>query len=197
VLFRQKFLNGIVSGKITLAFRRWEKPAAKAGGRQRTPAGELETTGVAEVPETAITAGDARKAGYGSLKELLAELNAPDRRGKIYRIGLRYRGEDARKALRVKTDLTADEISEIRVRLDRLDRASRHGPWTREVLRLIAENPGTRAADLAERMGRETLKFKTDVRKLKELGLTVSLAEEHKAGYRISPRGREFLKRPQ
>ncbi len=195
MLFRRRFLDGIVRGEITLAFRRWDKPAAKAGGRQRTPAGELEITGVREVPETAITAADARKAGYDSLEELLAELNAPGRRGRVYRIGLRYRGEDARKTLRVKTSLGPDEIAEIRARLDRLDRASRYGPWTRKALRLIAENPGTRAADLAAQMDRETLKFKTDVRKLKELGLTVSLAEEHKAGYRISPRGRELLKR--
>jgi hypothetical protein len=50
-----------------------------------------------------------------------------------------------------------------------------HGPWTAAVLELIAENPGVRAPDLAARMGRETLPFKRDVRKLKELGLTESL----------------------
>ena len=48
---------------------------------------------------------------------------------------------------------------------------------------------GLRAADLAERFGRERLKFKTDVRKLKALGLTESLA----VGYRLSPRGRAYL----
>jgi hypothetical protein len=51
---------------------------------------------------------------------------------------------------------------------------------------------------LADRLGRpakggtvlwETLPFKRDVRKLKELGLTHSLA----VGYHISPRGRAYL----
>ena len=63
------------------------------------------------------------------------------------------------------------------------------GPWTREILRLIAERPGVRAPDLAASLGRETLAFKRDVRKLKELGLTRSLP----VGYEISPRGRAYL----
>ncbi len=38
-------------------------------------------------------------------------------------------------------------------------------------------------------MGRETLPFKIDVRKLKAMGLTVS----HAVGYSISPRGAAYL----
>jgi len=67
---------------------------------------------------------------------------------------------------------------------------STHGPWTIRVLRLIADNPGRRAPDLAAGEGRETLPFKADVRKLKELGLTESLA----VGYRVSPRGTVVLR---
>ncbi len=48
-----------------------------------------------------------------------------------------------------------------------------------------------RAPDLAASLGRETQPFKTDVRKLKEMGLTESLG----VGYRISPRGRTVLAR--
>jgi hypothetical protein len=40
-------------------------------------------------------------------------------------------------------------------------------------------------------MGRERLAFKTDVRKLKALGLTESLP----VGYRLSPRGEAWLTR--
>ena len=58
-------------------------------------------------------------------------------------------------------------------------------------LRLIAERPATRAPDLTASLGRETLAFKADVRKLKALGLTESLA----VGYRLSPRGRALLER--
>ena len=83
---------------------------------------------------------------------------------------------------------TADEIADLDGRLARLD-ARR--PWTAQVLRLIAERPGVRAADLAAELGRERLEFKTDVRKLKALGLTESL----EVGYRLSPRGRAYLGR--
>jgi len=76
-------------------------------------------------------------------------------------------------------------------RLERFDRASRHGPWTRQTLELIAGRPEVRAAELAAAVGRETQPFKRDVRKLKELGLTESLER----GYRLSPRGQALMGR--
>ena len=45
-----------------------------------------------------------------------------------------------------------------------------------------------RAGDLAASVGRETQPFKTDVRKLKNLGLTLSLD----VGYRLSPARRRL-----
>ena len=67
-----------------------------------------------------------------------------------------------------------------------------HAPrGTVATLRLIGERPEVRAAELAVAAGRERLPFKTDVRKLKELGLTESL----EVGYRLSPRGRALLER--
>ncbi len=52
-------------------------------------------------------------------------------------------------------------------------------------------DPDRRAADLAGLLRRDRQRFKVDVRKLKSLGLTLSLA----VGYRLSPRGRVFLAR--
>ena len=46
------------------------------------------------------------------------------------------------------------------------------------------------AVDLAKRMNLERDAFKRDVRKLEELGLTISLDP----GYRLSPRGRALLR---
>jgi predicted transcriptional regulator len=67
-----------------------------------------------------------------------------------------------------------------------LDRTT---PWTRSTLELIEARPEVRAGDLAEQVGREMHPFKLDVRKLKNLGLTVSLG----TGYRLSPRGEAYL----
>jgi hypothetical protein len=108
-----------------------------------------------------------------------------------YRIAFTFvGGPDPRAELASAADLSAADRGELDKRLDRMDRASPHGPWTRDVLRLIAARPAERAGDLAESMGRERLPFKADVRKLKNLGLTISLER----GYRLSPRGEAYLR---
>jgi hypothetical protein len=180
-------LAGLAEGRIDLAFRRWEKPRVKAGGRQRTAIGVVGFDAVAIVPRSAITAAAARRAGFGHRADLLAFL---DRRsaGQIYRIELGVVGPDPRVALRDELP-DAAVLAEIETRLARLDRASSRGPWTLAVLRAIAANPERRAGDLAAELGRERLPFKVDVRKLKELGLTHSLP----IGYRLSPRGAAVL----
>ena len=188
----QRFHAGLADGSITLAFRRWRKPAAKAGGRQRTPIGELAVDAVDAVDPADVTEADARAAGYRDRDELLGEVERHGHAdGTLYRIALHLAGPDPRVALRERTDVTDEEWAQLAARLERLDRASRHGPWTATVLRLIAERPAVRAPDLAASLGRETPPFKADVRKLKELGLTESL----EVGYRLSPRGRWVLAR--
>jgi hypothetical protein len=190
VLFRRPSLDGIRAGEITLAFRRWDRPRARAGGRQRTVVGELAIDSVDPVERADITPADAARAGHASLDQLFGELDA---RGdaQIWRIELHWAGEDPRRVLRDQDELADDELGRLRARLDRLDQASRHGPWTRQTLGLIARHPEVRAADLAESVGREKHPFKLDVRKLKEMGLTESLP----VGYRLSPRGRALLDR--
>ena len=187
MLFRPATLKGIADGTVTRAYRKWDRPRVKAGGRQRTPAGVVAFQAVEPVARESLTDADARAAGFADLDELLELV---DRRpeGAIYRIDLRLAGPDPRVALRAAAPGSA-ELPELRRRLDRLDRASRHGPWTFAVLRAIGDNPGMRAADLAATFSRERDAFKLDVRKLKELGLTESL----RPGYRLSPRGRAAL----
>ena len=188
MLFRRRSLDGIRAGEITLAFRRWDRPRARAGGRQRTAVGELAIDSVEPVERGSITPQEALRAGHASLDELLAELDA---RGdaQIWRIELHWAAEDQRRLLREQADLDGAELGRLRSRLARLDAASLNGPWTRATLDLIADHPETRAHDLAASVGREKLPFKRDVRKLKELGLTESLP----VGYRLSPRGRALL----
>lgn len=190
MLFRQRFLEGLAGGTVTLAFRRWRRARVRPGSRLRTPVGVVAVEAVDEVAPERITDDDARRSGFATRAELLAELAGQDD-WPVYRIELRHAGPDPRAALRARADLTGAELAELRRRLARLDRSSLHGAWTLPVLRLIADRPGTRAADLAATVGLETLRFKADVRKLKELGLTESLD----VGYRLSPRGRALLDR--
>ena len=179
--------QGIADGTVTLAFRRWDSPRMRPGSRQRTGAGVVEVVSVEEVDPASLTEDDARAAGVASLARLHRLL---DRRpgAAVYRMRVRWAGPDPRVALRAQATLSDDDRRALDQRLHRLD-AARAAPWTREVLRLIADRPGVRAPDLAAGLGRETLAFKRDVRTLKELGLTHSL----EVGYELSPRGSAYL----
>jgi hypothetical protein len=189
VRFPIRVLQAIRDGRVDLAFRRWERARVRPGTCLRTAVGVLEVTKVEVVERSSLDREEARRAGYASLDDLLAMLGQRTRGG-IFRVELHYAGPDPRVELRERADLSEAELEEIRAMLDRLDKTSRHGPWTRETLELIARNPEVRAEDLAAQAGREKLPFKRDVRKLKELGLTISLSP----GYRLSPRGEAVLK---
>lgn len=190
MLFLKRFWEPIRDGEVTLAFRRWKARQVVPGRRYRTAAGIIEVESVEVISEAVISDSEARRAGYGDARALLMDL--PVRPGlPLYRIGFHVVDEpDPREELASRAELTPAEVAEITRRLDRLDRSSPRGPWTREVLKAIEAHPGRRAPDLAELLARETQRFKTDVRKLKNLGLTVSL----KIGYRLSPRGDAYLR---
>ena len=190
MLFDRPTTDGIRAGTVTLAFRRWRRPTVRTGGTQTTAIGVLAIDDVRIVRPEEITAAEAVCAGAASLEALRAELARRD--GELYRIEFHLAGPDPRVELRGRDQLTDEEVDDIGRRLARLDAASSHGPWTTAVLELIAARPAVRAGDLADELGRERLSFKTDVRKLKALGLTESL----EVGYRISPRGQAWLRRP-
>ena len=188
VLFKQRFWPGLADGSITLTFRTWTKPQVKAGRQYRSPAGMLEVDAVDQVAVADITDADARRAGFTDRAELVGQLRDPAA-GQVYRIELHHGGRDPREQLRAQADLSPADVEALTKRLDRLDRASTSGPWTRTTLRLIADHPARRAGDLAAMVDRELPPFKLDVRKLKALGLTESL----QVGYRLSPRGQALL----
>jgi len=188
--FEAKYAKGIADGTQTLTFRRWKRAQAIAGHTYRTSAGRLLVEHVTFVETAAITDAEALKAGYGSRGALLADLRGtPDL--PIYRVEFRLAGgRDPRDELAASGDLSSADLADVTRKLDRLDKASSTGPWTLATLEVIAENPAVRAGDLAPCLGQETLPFKLNVRKLKNLGLTISLG----TGYRLSPRGEALRK---
>ena len=188
MLISRAIAEGMADGSVTVAYRRWDRPRVRPGGTQRTVAGVVRFDSVEEVDPATLTEEDAARAGVRSLAELLRLLGRRDG-AHVYRMRVCLAGADPRIALREQDELSDDDRKAVDERLDRWD-AARAGPWTREILRLIADRPGVRAPDLAASLGRETLPFKRDVRKLKELGLTHSLG----VGYEISPRGRAYLR---
>jgi hypothetical protein len=191
VLIERRARGGIIDGSITVLFRQWRRPQVVAGRRYRTSAGILQMQAVEVISLAEITEPDARAAGFGSAAELTANLPLPAD-VPLYRLRFhRLDGPDPRDVLASTDELTDGDVAELERRLDRMDRHSTHGPWTRAVLAAIATRPGVRAAELATGFGREVFAFKNDVRKLKALGLTISLD----VGYRLAPRGEAYLRR--
>lgn len=190
MLLEQRARDGILAGTITLLFRRWRSPQVVAGRRYRTTAGLLDVEAVSIVELAGITAADASQAGYPSVADLLADLRGADD-APIYRLVVRPAPPgtpDPRDVLAGKSRLTEAERAELDRRLARLE--ANRPPWIEETLRLISRRPGVSARELAESLGRERAAFKLDVRKLKNLGLTLSLP----VGYQLSPRGKAYLR---
>src|SRR5438270_13727256 len=64
VLFEIRFWDGIRDGTVTVTFRRWKRPQAKAGNTNRTPAGIVRVDSVDVVDPAKITNADARRSGF-------------------------------------------------------------------------------------------------------------------------------------
>jgi hypothetical protein len=189
VLLNRDTAEGIANGSITLVLRRWDAPRAKVGGTQRTVAGTIRVDDITEYPgRYRVTAAQARAAGYPDAKTAQKELNRRPARH-TYVIAVSYLAPEERPELASDDRLTDADVSAISARLDRWDAATE--PWTRQYLKMIGDNETVRAPDLAARVGLDVPRFKRRVRQLKGLGLTISLD----VGYRLSPRGRAYLRR--
>ena len=195
MLFKRAFHAGLRDGSITLTFRRWSRPQVKAGGRYRYAFGQLEVDRLEQVRVSAIRAADARRSGFPDVEALLATLSRGSKplraTERVYRVEFHYAGSAPAPSVDTAGGLSGDDVEDLWKRTRRMDERSACGPWTRKTLALIAKHPQTAASRLAPKLDRETQPLKTDVRKLKRLGLTRSF----EVGYELTLRGREFLAR--
>ncbi|WP_353510338.1 ASCH domain-containing protein [Intrasporangium sp.] len=197
MLISKPIAEAIRDGRVRTLYRRWDAPRVKVGGTQLTSAGVVTFTRVVRVKDVdGISDRAARAAGMqdaAALRTALAPRDLkPSARGSrggenVYRIHVSWAGEDPRTALRERLPEAA-ELAEIERRLARLD-ARPTGPWTRQILAWIRDNPRVVSKELAALRGVELLPMKADIRKLKSLGLTIS----HDVGYELSPRGAAYL----
>lgn len=190
LLFKKPFWAGLQDGRITLTFRRWQKPHVRTGGRYRChPIGVLEVDDIRLVGVAEISDDEAKRSGFASRAELVAhleELGPIDDDTQLYRVALHHGGDGDRVELALEDQLTDEDVEIIRGKLAKMDAKT---PWTADTLALIAARPQVVSRVLAATLGRVTLELKTDIRKLKKLGLTQSF----EVGYEISPRGRAYL----
>ena len=188
MLFKKKFLDLIEQGEIKIAFRKWTRPSVTESKTLLTPAGLLRIKSVKIIDYDQISSHEIVQAGYADRKELDKEL-AIKETGDIYKIEFDLEGVDPRIALRKNSNISNAEMTKILDKLKRLDTSGKVKNWTFKVLDLLDREPGKYAIEYSTQLGYEKEWFKLNIRKLKNLGLTISLTD----GYEISPRGNVVL----
>ena len=173
MLFEPRLRAGLADGSIIVALRRWKRTQVLPGRRYRSPDGLVEVTQV-DLVDT-IDDELARAAGFASVDAALADLDGD---GPITVVHL-HRVDDPDQRDLLSNDPNIADPEKVWRQIERY----------RAHFDLIAANPGVRAPDLAAQLGMETVVFKRQVRRLKELGLTHSL----RVGYQLSPRGHVLL----
>lgn len=188
MLLREATLDGLVAGSVTVAFRRWKRSTVKAGGRLRTSHGVVRIGAVDVVSLDRLTGADATASGFADLASLRKMLG-PDDGNQVYRVMFDGIEPDERVVLRDVVEISDAAWTAIAARFARWEKAA--PGYFPAILAVIRERPAVVSGVLARALGAEQAKFKLDVRKLKELGLTESL----EVGYRLSPRGETVLNR--
>ena len=183
--FTKAYKQAIAGGELTTSFRAWKSPQAKSGGQYNiAPYGAIEVDKVRLIKAHQASRAALRRAQLESHQALCEFLRvSPDT--SVYQVDFHFLGKNPVKQID-QTLLDAAELIQLQQRLQRMDKT---GAWTSQVLRLIKKHPGTGARVLAPETGMELAVFKRNVRKLKALGLTISL----ETGYRLSPRGEQLL----
>lgn len=187
MLFKKEFKEAIRTGRITRTYRAWKRPQAKLGNRYNlAPDGVIEVHRIAQVLLRDITDTNARKAGFPNKEKLISYLKHPVDEP-VYQVDFTYVGA-GRVRSPVIDPASSEVAAELVIKLGNMDQRA-ESAWTETTLTLIKARPGKRAADLAPVLGWPTATFKSQVRKLKALGLTLSL----ETGYQLSPRGNQVL----
>ncbi|MGH3302888.1 MAG: hypothetical protein ACRDOK_14625 [Streptosporangiaceae bacterium] len=187
--FEPRLRQGLSDCSITVAFRHWRRVQVVTGHQYRTGAGLVVAESVDTITTADITLSLARDAGFASVEAAVAGLRG-DPHLPLYCIRFRpLDGPDPRDELASTAALSDDDVRAIGKRLARMDAASKRGPWTTTVLVQIGSEPAVSSAQLAADLDWDRPDYKLHVRRLKELGLTISLD----VGYRISPRGAAYL----
>ena len=189
LMFTSEDHERVANGDITVTWRLWKYAHVKAGKVYATNfpfGGSIVVEDVREVPAGEITDADALEVGQPDASSLIEYARSHTGREVssetlLYRVRFHFDPLDP-----PKPEYSLDEVAK---RLDRLDKASRTGPWTLSTLRLIEENPGVVSRELAPQMDMARADFKLNVRKLKALGLTLSLT----VGYELTELGLSYL----
>jgi hypothetical protein len=89
VQFSRELRNDVLGGDITVSVRLWTRPQVKQGGRYRVGPGAIEVDRIEQLPFSAITEADVRRAGEPdreTLRRRAAHAGPIDEDTVVYRI---------------------------------------------------------------------------------------------------------------
>ncbi|MEB3370863.1 hypothetical protein [Saccharopolyspora mangrovi] len=167
-MLSERIARGVAAGHVTQAYMRWASPQARPGARVRTRAGVIEITALVEVDPEQLTDADAARAGFSTAAGLRASLSR--HRGTTYRLELTHLDRPAAPEP-APVALGEAQRRALKAQLARLDLGTPRGPWTRQLLELLRQQPGLAPAELAAAQQRPVSRTKTDLWRLRELGL--------------------------
>jgi hypothetical protein len=144
-------------------------------------------TAIEDVSADDISDDEAGQSGFESAPALLEYLGDGTERD-IFCVKFTYLGVVRKTGPDQSVIGDAAEFELLAGKLDSKDKGDR-GAWTIDTLKLIRTCPATSSAILADRLNRDQAELKKDIRKLKHLGLTVSLD----TGYCLSDKGVSYL----
>jgi hypothetical protein len=186
-VFSDRIARAVAAGEVTEAYRRSPRAPAEPGDRVRTVAGLVDITEVTEVDPDRVSDERARRAGFRSAAGLRSSL-AKHGTGPVFRLHLVPAGPG--EPLPPEAVVLDDGRRRVlEARLARLDADSPRGPWTAGVLARLAGGP-VPAAELAAEQRRPVSRCKSELWRLRELGLVESAA----GGMRLSGLGVAYVR---
>ena len=188
MLFKTKFSALIKAQKIETAIRKWTRPTVKENGTLITAAGQIRIISVRRSNTTRSPTKKSSKQVTQTARSWTMNLTAE------------VLAKFIESNLSSKEKIPVSNYGRMRIfptlnwmpckkSWQALDARSKTKGWPLRILEAINKEPGLLAIQHAKKLGYEKMWFKLHVRKLKNLGLTISLER----GYKISPRGKVFL----
>lgn len=147
MLFAGSDRDGVAEGRITAAYRRWAEARVVEGRIYRTNAGRIEIDSVRVVNPELISDydDDIFAADRQNARDVRRRLRGEDAWPTFLVKFHLVEGPDPRDELAATSELSPEDLEDLRTRLAKLDDLSRHGAWTTDTLRLIQSKPATRS----------------------------------------------------
>jgi hypothetical protein len=187
MLFAEKELEGVRTGRITVAFRKWDEPQVDSGQVYEDPElGIIKVLDVSSVRLRRVSASDARAAGADTLFDFFErfrnhnpDCNLDD--AQVFRVRFQYVGGMPK----TPKPPTMGLVMAVSKRLEDIDRRARTGGWTMAYLEVLGSRVGISSNELIHELDETPNRLKKRLAKLRQQNLVTRSTE----GYALTTLG--------